>query len=749
MANKQRFLFGRGEKLTDTVRYRGGYNESDPLYDLGFQKDRFKSYFETISSQLEEIPDDKLAGGNAVIGITLHPKYISRSAFPEGLINQLNLRLLGSRSTKIKPIKGKGSDDENGALSTFLFLSGKKEVIQSLGEKLSSIENGTALAEDFLKLEAATLPNRNEKMAGNFSNENESVEVVLHFDSAKDVSWEPSFVDFAGKHNIDLGMSRSYQSRGLLFIPARGGRSDVEELADFSFIRMIRPMPKLRTIDEPTLIKAQHFDSAASFPTTPPLDESYRVAIFDGGLPPEHPYGRWVNYIEPSDGANIGGPINNFVNHGALVTSAFLFGHVEPGNLERPYASVDHYRVLGDGLTDSSLYDVLIYIDEVLSQSNYPIISFSIGPHEVAGDDVTAWTAMLDDHLGSGQCLGGIAVGNDGEEPWPKSRIQVPSDCVNALSVGATDSMTEGWMRAPYSSIGPGRNPGLIKPDVVAFGGVEGNAFHFISPQLSIVESRGTSFSTPYAMRIAAGLKSYLGSDLTPTAIRALMVHSASSSSHSIDEVGWGMVSDVVETITCKDGEIKVLYKGRLEPGKVMRAPIPLPDEQLRGNVEICATFCYTCNTDPHTPGEYTRAGLDIRFRPHKGKFKKTEARIKKEGKGRIDPQFPDTESFFTKQEFASEADLRTDGHKWDTVRKNSIRKRGSSLDRPVFDIHYIAREPGNNAAPQEAEKIHFALVVSVYNKNTPDLYEKVQEKYITTLLPIEPKIEVPVQIST
>ncbi|MEQ5803406.1 S8 family peptidase [Halomonas sp. H10-9-1] len=563
------------------------------------------------------------------------------------------------------------------------------------------------------------------------------------------MKWEPSFIEFAEKHNIDLGISRSYQSRGLLFIPARGGRSEVEELADFSFIRMIRPMPKLRTIDAPTMLKAQRFESVASIPNSNSLDESFRVAIFDGGLPPEHPYGRWVNHIDPPKSTKIGAPVKNFVNHGALVTSAFLFGHVRPGNLERPYASVDHYRVLGNGLTSSSLYDVLIYVDEILSQTNYPIISFSIGPHEVAGDDVTAWTAMLDDHLGSGNCLGGVAVGNDGEKPWPESRIQVPSDCVNALSVGATDSMMESWKRAPYSSIGPGRNPGLIKPDVVAFGGVEGNSFHFISPQLTVVENRGTSFATPYAMRIAAGLKAYLGSDLTPTAIRALMVHSASSNSQPIDEVGWGMVCDVIETITCQDGEIKVLYKGRLEPGKVMRAPIPLPDDQLKGNVEIRATFCYTCNTDPHTPGEYTRAGLDIRFRPHKDKFNKTEARIRKTGKGKIDPLFPDTESFFTKQDFASEADLRSDAHKWDTIRKNSVTKRGTSLNRPVFDIHYVAREPGSNTSPQKAEKIHFSLVVSIYNKNTPDLYEQVQEKYINTLLPIEPKIDIPVKVTT
>lgn len=749
MADKKRFLFGRGEKLTDPVRFRSGFGESEPVYELNFQKERFISYFDSISKQLDEIDDEKLADGNAVIGMTLHPKYLSRSAFPDFFINQLQLRLLGSRSTKIKPIKGKGAEEDDGALTNILFLAGKKEQIKSLGSVIEKIQPDSDLAKDFLKFELASIPQREEKMAGDFSEKSEPVEVVLHFDSSQDLSWEGSFIDFAEKNKINLGISRSYQSRGLLFIPAQGGRQEIEELADFSFIRMIRPMPKLRTIDDPTLRKVQDIEPLPIFlPTTPSLDESYKVAIFDGGLPTNHPFGNWAKNIEPPHNANIGAPVQKYLTHGNLVTSAFLFGHIMPGQLERPYASVDHYRVLGDGIS-ADLYDVLLYVDEILSQTNYPIISFSIGPHEVAGEDVTAWTAMLDDHLGSGQCLAGIAVGNDGEETWPLSRVQVPSDSVNALSIGATDSIESPWKRAPYSSIGPGRNPGLIKPDLVAFGGTLGNMFHFISPELSVVENRGTSFSTPYAMRIAAGLKTYLGSDLTPTAIRALMVHSASSNNHPIDEVGWGMVCDVSETITCQDGEIKVLYKGRLEPGKVMRAPIPLPDEQLKGNVEISATFCYTCNTDPHTPGEYTRAGLDIQFRPHKEKFSKAEARIRKEGRGKIDKLFPDTDSFFTKQEFSSETELRTEGHKWDTIRKNSVMKRGSSLNRPVFDIHYVAREPGSSNAPRRAEKIHFALVVTIRNKNTPDLYEQVQAKYLNTLLPIEPKIELPIQITT
>src|SRR5690606_1099054 len=113
-----------------------------------------------------------------------------------------------------------------------------------------------------------------------------------------------------------------------------------------------------------------------------------------------------------------------------------------------------------------------LYIDQILSQSNYEFATLSIGPVEIVGDDkVTAWTTMLDDHFQQGQMLGTIAVGNAGEDPPPFNRVQVPSDCVNALAIGAADSVAPGWARAPYSCVGPGRAPGLVKPDVVQFGG--------------------------------------------------------------------------------------------------------------------------------------------------------------------------------------------------------------------------------------------------------------------------------------
>jgi hypothetical protein len=72
---------------------------------------------------------------------------------------------------------------------------------------------------------------------------------------------------------------------------------------------------------------------------------------------------------------------------------------------------------------------------------------------------------MLDGHLSLGRTLMTVAVGNDGNVDGGMGRIQPPADAVNALAVGACDSREFMWNRASYSCYGPGRSPGLVKPD--------------------------------------------------------------------------------------------------------------------------------------------------------------------------------------------------------------------------------------------------------------------------------------------
>lgn len=730
----KQFLLGRGERLAENISYRGKPSNIKYPYSKVEAKERLGKILKEQLVPIRKLPDEYCPLGLVVSEFTLHPSFISRSNFPLNMMNVFGFRLLGSKPTQIKPERGKGSGFDEGAATTTLFMAGTKPSFEALANDIEHGDSEWDADHDLQKIEQIGYFSAEHKIHGEVSTKRQLLELVLHFDSYIDGAWEDDFYSLAEQLEIALDLGNEYQTRGLLFVPAMASRASINKLANFTFVRAVRPMPKLRIIDRPNILRSKPAHGI-ELPTQPAIDANCKMAIFDGGLLADHPFSNWVDYIEPPANADIGDPLDHFLEHGTAVTSGALFGSVSPGVQSRPFAAIDHYRVLGKK-SDDKLYSTMLYVDEILSQSSYDLVNFSIGPYEVAGDDtVTAWTAMLDDHFGTEDTLATIAVGNDGDQIWPASRIQVPSDCVNALAVGSADSADGSWKRATYSSIGPGRHPGYVKPDLVQFGGSSGELFNFILTKNNLAEGMGTSYASPALLRVAAGLRAYFGSDLSSQAIRALLIHTANSKGISREEVGWGLVqNDLDSIVTCGDGVVRVVYQGKLEPSKVLRAAIPLPDDPIKGMITIKATFCYSCLTDPNSPGEYTRSGLDVTFRPKKSKYK-------------TNPKYPDSSAFFKRHEKSNEASLRVDAHKWDTVMHNSRKMRGSGLDSPVFDIHYIAREPGRKTTPPDATKIAYALIVTLEAKKVPNLYSLVQTKYKNRLSELRPNVEIPIRV--
>jgi hypothetical protein len=479
---------------------------------------------------------------------------------------------------------------------------------------------------------------------------------------------------------------------------------------------------------------------SCSLPTEQPFSSEPKVAILDGGLPKEHAIGPWLRSYRVLDENAEDDPQG--LEHGLGVTSAFLFGPIQPnGTAQRPFAYVDHLRVLdkdADAEDPLELYRTLGFVEQVLLSRQYQFVNLSLGPDlPIEDTDVHAWTSVIDDLLADGDTLMTVAVGNNGEmdRSVGNARVQVPSDCVNALAVGATNGTEAGWARAPYSAIGPGRSPGVVKPDLMAFGGDAAKYFHVLSPGKKplLAPQLGTSFASPYLLRNAVGVRAILGAELTPLAIKALLVHAADASTHDKVEVGWGKVpEDLMEIITCPAGVARVVYQGELKPGKYLRATLPLPAGGLNGKVHLKATFCYASPTDPQDAAAYTRAGLEIVFRPSDKKIKDGKANA-------------NTKGFFDMKKYATEEERRSDLGKWETVLHGAKGMLGSSLDNPVFDIHYNARESGGRATG--AEKIRYALIITVEAPKHADLYNDILRAYAKTLVPIQPQVSLPIRI--
>ena len=126
------------------------------------------------------------------------------------------------------------------------------------------------------------------------------------------------------------------------------------------------------------------------------------------------------------------------------------------------------------------------------------------------------------------------SAGNEGNNSW--KYIIAPADGYNIISVGAVDEFSN---LAGFSSRGPTYD-GRIKPEVVAFGvntygAVAGtnNGYRFAS---------GTSAAAPIASGVAALLLSS-HPHLKNTQMRSIILESASNSSNSNNQIGYGIIS--------------------------------------------------------------------------------------------------------------------------------------------------------------------------------------------------------------
>jgi hypothetical protein len=371
------------------------------------------------------------------------------------------------------------------------------------------------------------------------------LEVVLH--SSGDPKIIKAFEAYALRHGARPLMARQRSIGGLTFIPVGIAPERAEELARFAFVRVARGMPSLRPFD-PGVLRAA-LGAVVRLPSGGPVDQSLRAVVFDGGLPPDAvaALAPWVRLIEPT---GIGAPIPEYQAHGLGVTSALLFGPLDPRiPPPRPLCHVDHVRVLDGVVGDAAVLQYIDVLDRILAvldsnEGKYQFVNISLGPNlaveDVEDDEVTVWTASLDERFANGNVVATVAVGNDGHlnAEIGLNRVQPPADGVNLLAVGATDRRGQDWQRATYSCVGPGRSPGLVKPDGVIFGGSVAEPFVVLGTGLTEYGVTGTSFAAPHTLRSGVAVRTQLGDALRPLAIRALLIHRAKPDEHEQTEVG-------------------------------------------------------------------------------------------------------------------------------------------------------------------------------------------------------------------
>lgn len=735
----ENYLLGNGQSLTNVVPRTFGPVDKRLPYSIETAKQRLRGDLEQANGFFSRIRPEECSQGRVCGLLTMHPRFISKSDYPSSFLRNAGLTVVGSRKEEIEPDDwGLERDHDRPPISTTYFVVGMRANFAALPdlihEWLVDSEPNESLIAELCQVEEFSALTPSDRIQPGFSEKTRELECVVHTVPGDDVV-TADFIDFARNVGVSVDSEKVRHHKNLSFVPAKGDSELAEDVASFSLLRAIRPMPEIRPIDEPSVTRSAE-DVGLEVPKRD-SDELIQVAAFDGGLPPDHNFGEWATG-EPDT------TTNNLASHGNATCSAMLFGPIEesPNRLEEPSVEATVFNVLEDESGNSlGVYEILERIEALLQEHGhrFEFLNFSVGPNKpVEDNDVDAWTAMIDELAAGGDKFVTVAVGNTGKRSTQnnssgsffRERIQPPADAVNAVSVGAFQRDDDGWCRASYSSVGPGRSPGLVKPDGVAFGGSEREPFRYLQSgrRKSLGGTYGTSFAAPSVLGTAASVRSELGAQMSTTTLRALMLHGAEAEESSdIEQVGWGRFQEEHgQLITCADHQAMVVYEGTLAPrGNYLRANVPVPEDGFEGYVSLTATYCISPYTEPAHPMSYTQAGLEVVFRP------------------RVDHEPSKTVPFFSQNEmkYSPEWELRQSAHKWEATAKSRRRFMSDTLKSPCFDIYGHTRSSASIADDDLlSQDIEYSLVITLEAKKVDDLYAQIQSQFgsLNAMTPIE-----------
>lgn len=745
---RRNLLIGRGERLLQDGAWTSSGRTKPEPYNLEQQRSLFVPVLERLVGLARETDRSLTPRGEVAAKLTIHPQFLAKSYFPATLISASGLRLIGSRATDVTPRRMVRNSEPKEMPTATLIVAGTERDYARASQLLQNTELSVAMMGQFNRLERVEPFSASDRKRGlDLAHFDGWAETLLHA-SFEDRDVLDAFIQRVRELGGEVDRDRARTVGGLTFVPLHvdtaAAPNLIRGIENFTHLRAIRNMPLLGLdpIDVDTSM-TRSAEAAPPLPEEPAVDDSLRAVIFDGGftsglLP-------WVNAM---DAPGVPAAATELA-HGQSVSSAFLFGSIGAAHsaLPRPYCNVDHVRVLPSTATDLRVADVIDRIVNTLKDARdagdpYTLANLSLGPRmPIVDDDPHEWTVRLDDFLSLGDLFMTVAAGNDGAHGPDLGRIQPPADAVNAFAVGASDGHHGRALRAPYSCLGPGRSPGLVKPDAAAFGGAPGAPIRLLNPATGLVETRlGTSYSAPLALRLAAGIRASVAQDIQPIMLHALLVSRAQWNSrlHDQTEVGWGILPESVDDILFSaPDEVVVMYQGVIAKGQPIRAAVPLPAGLVTsGRIRIAATFAYRAPVDPAHPVNYTRSGLEVRFQPDS---------ITSAG-------------FFSGTDFDTEQTLRRDALKWETCRHKEKTFDPTFLTNPSFLIRYQGREEGGNDADtvrdpitgrplppaEQPSALPFALVVRMRVPDVADLATHVLQQFnVLAEVPLRTEVQV------
>ncbi len=745
-------ILGRGEAISEKAQRGRGGGHDNSIRTFEEAQQRLLPQLTEVIEKFSYKPHRLKLNKNVFFSVNIDSKFLAKSYFPGGVLQNHDMRIAGTRYWNQTLRDGEELSEPARGRCVFV----KAE--------LSSIENFVIALDkgNFNKTEQVQLTRIDSifsepenKISLPYDFVTGAVELVFH--PMTDEEWEEcrnkikelGLVDQFGLIN-ELGIQ--FYNDDIRFVPTTAPRDILEILQEFNPLRFARIVPKInvpiltehdkREIIE-TLGKSRSSSGQLNF----------KVGVFDGGIDNRAGLDKWVVSEDltamPSD--------SQWLEHGTAVCSAVVFGQINPDVPEvEAKAKAHSFRIYPEepinGVNDFDIYRVIpkiVHAVEDPKNKDIKVYVLSSGPrYSIVDDEIDPLTAMIDKLCHEQDVLFSIAAGNDGDLVPPYDRIQPPADTVNGLSVGAYSyDDNGGYVETTYSCNGPGRVGSQIKPDILGFGGCEKYPFYVrvASPphRIGLKGICGTSFAAPLIGQKAALLLHGVDDEaiLRPQTAKALLIHDAVMNGPHCVSDSWGISSENPEDIlSCYGYESTLIFNGDIPFATGVALPIPFPEENnFKGRIDISWTIVYSSMIVPSSPDEYTLAGTEVYFVPHKYNYQF----VKKDGK-KINRQVVDirdkglvetlqnggwqcNNNNITKS-FRKEMELRKEG-KWDTVFRGSTTKLASGLVDPYIHIHALAR--GNWGQNRGPERLSYAAVITARMVSQKEnLYQQVRLRW-------------------
>src|SRR5260370_25039316 len=134
--NNQHYILGKGELLTETIVIPHGGDEGRHPYTMPEAKRFLTPRMVAAASELDRLPREACPNDEAVVILTLHPKYLPKSAYPEDFFEVTMLRPVGSRPATVVPRKWAKDSPPQPSATAELFVAGSRETFRQLPESI-------------------------------------------------------------------------------------------------------------------------------------------------------------------------------------------------------------------------------------------------------------------------------------------------------------------------------------------------------------------------------------------------------------------------------------------------------------------------------------------------------------------------------------------------------------------------------------------------------------------------------------